>query len=181
MKDMPKYKIVLLVCAAALFCMGVSLIGINSIVEAQDNLSLIVGVTILAVGVTRLIYGIVLVTKEKDSLCNIIYGAIDIIFGIVFLVYIQDKIIFMIVLSIYILVEAILDCVFAVSKSYPEIPWIGALIVGLIKFAFGVLIMFKPFGGFNLWLVFSGIYFMLQCASWILFTIKMKAKEPKQS
>ncbi len=178
---MPKYKIVLLVCAAALFCMGVSLIGINGLVKAQDNLSLIVGVTILAVGVTRLIYGIVLVTKEKDSLYNIIYGAIDIIFGIVFLVYIQDKIIFMIVLSIYILVEAILDCVFAVSKSYPEIPWIGALIVGLIKFAFGVLIMFKPFGGFNLWLVFSGIYFMLQCASWILFTIKMKAKEPKQS
>ena len=181
MKDMPKYKIVLLVCAAALFCMGVSLIGINGLVKAQDNLSLIVGVTILAVGVTRLIYGIVLVTKEKDSLYNIIYGAIDIIFGIVFLVYIQDKIIFMIVLSIYILVESILDCVFAVSKSYPEIPWIGALIVGLIKFAFGVLIMFKPFGGFNLWLVFSGIYFMLQCASWILFTIKMKAKEPKQS
>ena len=181
MKDMPKYKIVLLVCAAALFCMGVSLIGINGLVKAQDNLSLIAGVTILAVGVTRLIYGIVLVTKEKDSLYNIIYGAIDIIFGIVFLVYIQDKIIFMIVLSIYILVEAILDCVFAVSKSYPEIPWIGALIVGLIKFAFGVLIMFKPFGGFNLWLVFSGIYFMLQCASWILFTIKMKAKEPKQS
>ena len=178
---MPKYKIVLLVCAAALFCMGVALININGLTKAQDNLSLIVGVTILAVGVTRLIYGIVLVAKEKDSLYNIIYGAIDIVFGIVFLVYIQDKIVFMIVLSIYILVEAILDCVFAVSKSYPEIPWIGALIVGLIKFAFGVLIMFKPFGGFNLWLVFSGIYFMLQCASWILFTVKMKAKDQQQS
>ena len=170
----PKYKLIPYILAGLLFLLGMALINVNTVVEAQDNLPLIVGVSILIVGVVRLIYGLVLIKKEKDSLYNIVYGAIDLIFGIVFLVYIHDKIIFMVVLSIYILVEASLDCYAAISRSYPEIPWLGALIIGLVKFAFGILIMFKPFGGFNLWVVFAGIYFMLQCASWVFLTTKLK-------
>lgn len=180
-KNMPKHKIIPLVCAGLLFVLGISLINVNSIVGAQDNLSLIVGVSILVVGVVRLIYGIVLVTKQRDSLYNIIFGGVDLIFGIVFLVYIHDKLVFMVVLSIYIVIEAVLDIVGAISKSYVEIPWVGALIVGIIKFIFGVLIMFKPFGGFNFWVIFAGIYFMLQCASWILFTLKIKETPQNQS
>ena len=180
MKEMPKYKIVLLLCAALLFVMGASLIIVNSNAEAQKNLSLIVGVTILIIGVARLIYGLVLITKEKDSLYNVVFGGVDLIFGIVFLVFFNRdnlNLICMVVLSIYILIVAVLDCVIAISKSYPEIPWIGSLIVGLIKFAFGILIMFKPFGGFNLWVIFAGIFFMLQSASWLLFTLKIKARK----
>ncbi len=176
-KKMPKYKIIPLLCASLIFVLGIILINISSNKQAQEQMSAIVGGTILVVGVIRLIYGVVLLVKikERDSLYNIILGGVDIIFGIVFLVYINSKIVFLVLLSIYVLIAAILDCFISIMKSYDEIPWVGGLVVGLVKFILGVLIMFKPFGGFGLWLVFSGIYFMLQCASWVFFTLKVKA------
>ena len=58
MKDMPKYKWILIACAIAMAVVGIIIINISQI--AVDHITLIVGIITLIVGVVRLVYCIVL-------------------------------------------------------------------------------------------------------------------------
>ena len=70
--------------------------------------------------------------------------------------------------------EAITECATGVGKAYEEISGIGMIVVGIIKFIFGVAIMIRPVGDTTLWVIFVGIYFVLYAATMILVTINIK-------
>ena len=175
MKNIPKYKWILVACAIALATLGILLINLNKL--AVDSIALIVGIVTLVIGVVRLVYGIVLCRKEKDFYYQVIFGAISMIFGIVFIVFNMDYVMFFVLLSICILAEAIIECVTGTNKAYEEISGVGMIVVGVIKLALGIAIMLRPVGNMSLWVIFVGIYFVLYAATMLLVTINIKHSE----
>lgn len=172
MKKIPKHKWILIACGIALAVLGLVLINVNK--YAKDYLSVIVGSVMLIIGVVRLVYGIVVCLKEKDFFYQVIFGGISIAFGIVFVIFRMDPVLFFVLFSICILAEAITECATGVGKAYEEISGIGMIVVGIIKFIFGVAIMIRPVGDTTLWVIFVGIYFVLYAATMILVTINIK-------
>ena len=178
MRDIPKYKWILVACAIAMAIVGILIINLSKL--AVDSITLIVGIVTLVVGIVRLIYGIVLCRKEKDFYYQVIFGAISIVFGIVFIVFNMDYVAFFVVFSICILAEAIVECVTGTNRAYEEISGIGMIVVGVIKLALGIAIMLRPVGAMSLWVIFVGIYFVLYAATMILVTINIKHSDEKK-
>ena len=178
MKEMPKYKWILIACAIAIAIVGIIIINISTI--AVTSITLIVGVITLVVGLVRLIYGIVLCRKEKDFYYQVIFGAISMVFGVIFIVFNMDYVMFFVLFSLCILAESIVECVTGTNKAYEEISGIGMIVVGIIKFALGVSIMLRPAGNISLWVIFVGIYFVLYAATMVLVTVNIKHSEEKQ-
>ncbi len=172
MRNLPKYKWILIACAIALAALGVVLINVNKL--AVDYIALIVGIVTLIVGVVRLIYGIVLCRKEKDFYYQVVFGGISIGFGITFILFNMDFVLFFVLFSICIIAESIVECVTGTNKAYEEISGVGMIVVGIIKFALGVAIMLRPVGEMSLWVIFVGIYFVLYAATMVLVTINIK-------
>ena len=79
MKNIPKYKWILVACAIAMALVGLLIINLNKL--AVDSITLIVGIVTLVVGIVRLVYGIVLCRKEKDFYYQVIFGALSMVFG----------------------------------------------------------------------------------------------------
>lgn len=172
MKNIPKYKWILVACAIAMAIVGILLINLNEL--AVDSITLIVGIITLVIGIIRLIYGIVLCRREKDFYYQVIFGAISMIFGVIFIVFNMDYVMFFVLFSICILAEAIVECVTGTNKAYEEISGIGMIVVGVIKLALGIAIMLRPVGTITLWVIFVGIYFVLYAATMVLVTINIK-------
>jgi|GEM_PF-2812285 len=178
MKNIPKYKWILVACAIAMALVGLLIINLNKL--AVDSITLIVGIVTLVVGIVRLVYGIVLCRKEKDFYYQVIFGGLSMAFGIVFIVFNLDYILFFVIFSLCILAEAIVECVTGTNKAYEEISGVGMIVVGVIKLALGVAIMLRPVGDMSLWVIFVGIYFVLYAATMILVTINIKHSDEKQ-
>lgn len=172
MKNIPKHKWVILSCAIALALLGLILINVNK--YAVDYISVIVGGTILSVGVIRLVYGLVVCLKEKDFFYQVIFGGLSVAFGIVFVVFRLDSILFFVLFSICVIAEAVIECTTGINKAYEEISGIGMIVVSFIKFAFGLVIMLRPVGTITLWVIFVGIYFVLYAATMVLVTVNIK-------
>lgn len=177
MKDMPKYKWILIACAIAMAVVGIIIINISQM--AIDHITLIVGIITLIVGVVRLIYGIVLCRREKDFYYQVIFGALSMVFGIVFIVFNMDYVMFFVLFSLCILAESIVECVTGTNRAYEELSGVGMIVVGIIKFALGISIMLRPVGNISLWVIFVGIYFVLYAATMILVTINIKHSDEK--
>lgn len=175
MRNIPKHKWILISCAIALAVLGLVLINVNK--YAKDYLSIIVGSVMLIIGVVRLVYGIVVCLREKDFYYQVIFGGISIVFGIIFVIFRLDPVLFFVLFSICILAEAIIECVTGVSKAYEEISGIGMIVVGVIKLIFGIGIMIRPVGDVTLWVIFVGIYFVLYATTMILVTVNIKHKD----
>ena len=127
MKDMPKYKWILIACAIAMAVVGIIIINISQM--AIDHITLIVGIITLIVGVVRLIYGIVLCRREKDFYYQVIFGALSMVFGIVFIVFNMDYVMFFVLFSLCILAESIVECVTGTNRAYEELSGVGMIVV----------------------------------------------------
>lgn len=172
MKNIPKHKWILISCAIALALVGLIIINIRE--EVMDAIPLVVGIPVLIVGVVRLIYGIVVCRQEKDFYYQIIFGGISMAFGIVFLVFHLDAILFFVLFSLCILAEAITEWATGTNKAYEEMSGVGMIVIGAIKLAFGLALMIRPAGSTILWVIVVGIYFVLYAATMILVTINTK-------
>ncbi len=172
MKEIPKYKWILISCAIALAALGLILINVNE--YAKSYTSVIIGGVMLIVGLVRLVYGIVLCRREKDFYYQVIFGGVSIAMGIVFVVFRMDAVLFFVLFSICVIGEAIIECATGVGKAYEEISGIGMIVVGVIKFALGIFIMLRPVGNINLWVIFVGIYFVLYAITMIFTTVSIK-------
>ena len=89
--------------------------------------------------------------------------SLELILGILFLILGIEQILYSIFSKDKILIPSfnLTQLNVVVQKSNLNLPWGWDLIDCFIKFALGIILILKPFKGFELWTMFAGGYFII--------------------
>lgn len=175
MNSVRKLKLMPLIIAAVMFVLGIILIFISD--HVGTHMPVIMGTFVLAIGITRIIYGFLTFREELDARNNITLGVLDVIWGIIMLILHGNDSAFVVLFAIWCMIGAVLELAEMVRNIVAKITWIGLLVDAVINIVFGIIMLVKP------WEInasatrvldcscFTGIYLLLNAFSVILITL----------
>lgn len=122
----------------------------------------LIGVVLLILGLQAIVSGIALRSTREMPLLAIGGGVLSIVVGIIFLVQNNVSVVFISILfGLYIIVTSVLAIADARRKRKAGQPWLFDLVGALIDIVLGLLLLFSPVQGMNLWVRILGIHFIL--------------------
>lgn len=169
MNPIRKLKIMPLVVACVLFVLGVIVVFISDVVGT--NMPAILGTIILGVGITRVVYGFLTYREELDARNNITLGVLDIIWGILMLILVNNNAAFVLLFGLWCLIGAVLEIAEMIKNIVAKLPWVGLMVDAIINLCFGVVMLVNPFSTMPAYIRFVGIYLLLNAFTVVLITL----------
>ncbi len=174
MNSVRKLKLMPLIIAAVMFILGVILIFISD--HVGTHMPVIMGTFVLAIGITRIIYGFLTFREELDARNNITLGVLDVIWGIIMLILHGDDSAFVVLFGIWCMIGAVLELAEMVRNIVAKITWVGLLVDSVINIVFGIVMFVQPWQYTNATKVldcggFTGIYLLLNAFTVVLITL----------
>lgn len=171
MNPIRKLKIMPLVIACVLFALGVVVIFVSDVVGT--NMPAILGTVVLGVGIVRIIYGFLTYKEELDARNNITLGVLDVIWGIVMLILVNNNSAFVILFGIWCLISAVLEIAEMTRNIVAKLPFLGLLVDGGINLCFGIVMLINPWNGSLMpaFVRFVGVYLLLNAFAVVLITL----------
>lgn len=122
----------------------------------------LIGIVLLILGLQALLSGIALRGASETPLLAIGGGVLSIIVGIIFLVQNNVSVVFISILfGLYIIVTSVLGIADALRGRKAGKPWVPGIVESVIDIVLGLLLLFSPVRGMNLWVRILGIHFIL--------------------
>ena len=126
------------------------------------SLELILGILFLILGIEQILYSIFSKDKILIPSFDLTQGIVHLALAILLLFRPNlSQTVFGVIVGVWVISSATLKLNVVVQKSNLNLPWGWDLIDCFIKFALWIILILKPFKGFELWTMFAGGYFII--------------------
>lgn len=128
-------------------------------------LPVLIGLVLVLVGVQGLAHTLVMHKRIMQPGYKAMQALVNLIIGCIFLVKQDISLLFLSVLfGLYVLFSTVISIVQTFHDIAEKRPFAASLLYEVMALILGILLLFSPFSGLELWIQVLGIYFILAAA-----------------
>lgn len=155
-----KFKWLPLLMCVVMFVLGLALFLLPNTVA--NRIPLFLGSILLFIGLDDLIYSFLTKDYKIGTSMQLIQGSINVMIGIVFLLKQESSLLYLgICFGFCALVMGAIKLNLAVDNYHLGLPYKWYIFDGVIRIIFAAWLIFNPIGGFTVWVMTCGAYFMI--------------------
>ncbi len=178
MKRLPWAKLYLLPILGTVVLMLLGLALLIWPAGVINMFSPLLGIVLIVVGAQVTAHSLVMGRRVAAPGAALVRGLIMLLVGVVFITKRDLSLAFLSVLfGLYILVSAALDFSSALESRYHKRPYGLEMAGSIFSLAIGLLLLFSPFSGLDLWARVLGGYFLLMAGNTLFTTVRMVRKD----
>lgn len=165
-----RWKWALVIAGAILISTG--LVAILLPQTVMHILPILLGVTLIIVGLCELAYAIGVKEYSAKDPFKLIQGAVSICVGLVFVIKLNVSLAFLgIVLGLWVIISAGLKAALAKRQHKAKLPFAAIAVDAVVRLGVGAFMMFNPFGSLAAWTMLTGLVFAAAGIGLIIWTM----------